>query len=431
MANNDPSSSSGNQNQDESLSATGMFLRAFDKQTDEPASEKEVAGAASASKLNDAGSPGVAGISPSQAATQKPGSGGGEFTQMFQTLGGKPSATEGDASRPSSPAVPPKQSSSPDATAGEFTRILSGSGSGSSGGASQRPGASPVPASRSKGFSTPGSTESASAGGSFTQFFKATPAAPKPMPPVSAEPVTADSAWKPEPAFKPAETTPSANAPSGSVTSILSSLASPSRETSSPRESEPVAYRATPSPSSPPTNTVPAASGGDAGGVTRLIKKLAQEPVAAPPPPPSAPVVVASSEPSEFTRMISKIGGGANPQAGVDLPAAPAPAAAAAPAVSVQFQAPAMPQAPHIPPVAPVAPVAAAGTPKVSAQVAVAHPQAPVLPPAPKIAPPPAPALAIGPPKSKLEALVPMLLVINTFLLLIVLVVLIFLIKAK
>jgi hypothetical protein len=48
----------------------------------------------------------------------------------------------------------------------------------------------------------------------------------------------------------------------------------------------------------------------------------------------------------------------------------------------------------------------------------------------PKPAPlPPVPALA--PPKGKLEAMVPILLVINTFLLLLLLMVVIFLIKAK
>ena len=51
------------------------------------------------------------------------------------------------------------------------------------------------------------------------------------------------------------------------------------------------------------------------------------------------------------------------------------------------------------------------------------------MPAIPKPALPPMPALA--PPKSKLEAMVPILLVINTFLLLILLVVVIFLIKAR
>jgi hypothetical protein len=55
--------------------------------------------------------------------------------------------------------------------------------------------------------------------------------------------------------------------------------------------------------------------------------------------------------------------------------------------------------------------------------------QPPVVP-APHLPPMPAPP-AVGAPKGKLEALVPMLLVVNTFLLVTILVVMIFLIKAK
>jgi hypothetical protein len=49
------------------------------------------------------------------------------------------------------------------------------------------------------------------------------------------------------------------------------------------------------------------------------------------------------------------------------------------------------------------------------------------VPPAPKLAPIPAPAL----PKTKLESLVPVLLVINTFLLLVLLVVVLFMAKGR
>jgi hypothetical protein len=51
------------------------------------------------------------------------------------------------------------------------------------------------------------------------------------------------------------------------------------------------------------------------------------------------------------------------------------------------------------------------------------------MPVAPK--PPAMAAPALAPPKSKLEAMVPILLVINTFLLLILLIVVIFLIKSR
>lgn len=425
MTNRDSNSSPGSQEQNESVSATGMFLRAYDKEASEKPGEKEASASASASVANAGKDPGFPASYAAQSATHKSSSGGGEFTQFFQTLESKPPAVEGEAGRAIAQATPAKQNTSSEAAPGEFTRSFSGGGNASSGGAAQKANASPVPASRSKGFSTPGVTESASAGGSFTQYFKAAPATPKPAPPVAA---VTESAWKPEPTFKPAETQPGTSAQSGSVTSILSSLASPSRDTGSPREPEPVAYRATPVSSAPPAATTPPTGGGDAGGVTRLIKKLAQEQVAAPPPPPVAQEVAPSQEPSEFTRMISKIGGAASPRMTVEQPEAVAPAAASGPVLSVQVQAPQMPQ---VQPVAPVALAGSAGAPRVSAQVSAPHLQSPVIPVAPKIAPPQPPALAIAPPKSKLEAMVPMLLVINTFLLLIVLVVLIFLIKAR
>jgi hypothetical protein len=50
--------------------------------------------------------------------------------------------------------------------------------------------------------------------------------------------------------------------------------------------------------------------------------------------------------------------------------------------------------------------------------------------PVPHLPPTPAP-LAVAAPKGKLEALVPILLVVNTFLLVVILVVMIFLIKSR
>jgi hypothetical protein len=76
---------------------------------------------------------------------------------------------------------------------------------------------------------------------------------------------------------------------------------------------------------------------------------------------------------------------------------------------------------PHL--AVPAAPAIA--PPAMPAPKAVAPPKVEL----PKIAPPPAPAFAA--PKSKLEAMVPILLVINTFLLVVLLVVVIFALKAK
>ncbi len=205
--------------------------------------------------------------------------------------------------------------------------------------------------------------------GEFTQMFN--PLGPRPAstatPPPAPAPPAEDISWKNDPFFRPPEKSAPPSQPSTSVTDILSSLAESGSSPSGSRQPEP-----TP----------------EAGGVTQFLKRLADvparpsAPVASAPPP--SPV---DSGPGEYTRMINAMG--TKPAMGT--PAAP-PHAAAAPPPAPAFVVPA-------------------------------------LPPAPKLAPPPMPAIA--PPKSKLEAMVPILLVINTFLLLLLLMVVIFLIKSK
>jgi TIR domain len=218
--------------------------------------------------------------------------------------------------------------------------------------------------------------------GEFTQMFN--PLGPRPTwtatPRPPPAPPAEDISWKNDPFFRPPEKLEPPSQPSTSVTGILSSLAESGGSPSGSRQPEPTPYRAEPVPSdTPPTPPKPAepSSMPEGGGVTQRLKRLANVPARpsapvapAPPPPP------VDSGPGEFTRMINAMG-----------------------------TKPAM------------------GTPAAPPQVAAAPP------PAPKLAPPPMPAIA--PPKSKLEAMVPILLVINTFLLLLLLMVVIFLIKSK
>ena len=78
--------------------------------------------------------------------------------------------------------------------------------------------------------------------------------------------------WKDDPFFRAPEKTP--EQPSQSVTSILSSLASPAGSGSRPPEAAP--YRPEPMPSYAPPKPSES-SPADPGGVTRLIQRLAQE----------------------------------------------------------------------------------------------------------------------------------------------------------
>jgi translation initiation factor IF-2 len=203
-----------------------------------------------------------------------------------------------------------------------------------------------------------------------------------------------------------------------SVTNLIASLSSVPRP-ANPQEQEVVPYRVEAQPRSFAPEPKPTSPGpADAGGVTQFIRRLADEPLAplhetpAPAPLPAAPEV--KSSPGEFTRMISKAEMDAAIGAAAATPAAqPAPQPTPAPvmqpiAVAVPHVAvPAPPKMPTIPAAAP--PVAAA----------------PALPKVPVPAIP-----AIPAPKGKLESMVPYLVIVNTFLLLVIVLVLVFLIKA-
>ncbi len=431
MPNDKPSDKPG---ETDSLSATGMFLRAF--------GENPKADAAPSDPLF-----GTPAAKPAQAPAQPPASqsGPGEFTQIFQNLDAKPAAASAPPAEPQNrmgtatfrastpvpvePAPAPPQTSS---GAGEFTRVFVGGGNQAP---AQTPRASedftrpvapprvsedfakPAPAAPARGFSSPGVSGSASGEGSFTQIFS-TPARPSPPP---AEPPAAppprNVEWNNDPFFR-SSSNPGPNAAppesSPSVTSLLSSLGTPGGSPVPGRPTEPVPYRPEPSSRPAPMFSQEAPSA-EAGGVTRLIQRLAQTPAEPQAPAPAAPVAPpVNSGPGEFTRIISRMSG---------PPTAEPPAAAAPPAAAPPPPAFAMPHAPAMPPLPAIPHAAPPTAPKFT------PPPVPVLPPAPK--PPVFAAPALAPPKSKLEAMVPILLVINTFLLLILLIVVIFLIKSK
>lgn len=431
MPNDKPERPADKAGETDSLSATGMFLRAFG---DNPKAE-----AAPSDPLF-----GPPATKPAQTSNERPAqqSGPGEFTQIFQNLDAKPVAPAVPAAepqnrhstatfRPSSPtpAEPSNRTatsassglgSGPGSGPGDFTRVFVGGGNQAPA-HSQRPSedfakpASAAPAGGARGFSSPGSSGAASGEGSFTQIFSASPARPSsspPEPPVPSPPRNAE--WNSDPYFR-SSTNPAPPESSPSVTSLLSSLGTQGGSAASGRPTEPVPYRPEPTPRSAPlfSQESPVA---DTGGVTQLIQRLAQTPVEPQAPAPAAPPPV-NSGPGEFTRIISRM------SAPAAEPGAPAPPAAATPPPP-SF---AMPHAPAIPAVAP--PAMPHGAPPATPKFAPPPPPVVPMPPAPK--PPAIAAPAIAPPKSKLEAMVPILLVINTFLLLILLIVVIFLIKSK
>jgi hypothetical protein len=366
------------------LSATGMFLNAF-RTEPEPAVEQP-------RESPDKGAP-----KPEQP---------GEFTQMFHKLEPPPSP-------------PPPQSrpaSSPPQEAGDFTRMFVA--------AATSPGLRPAPATpapaplappsppRMRGFSTPGTSDSASAEGSFTQLFR-TPASPPQAPPAqpytplpSAPPQAAERAWPQS--FDPA---PNRDAMAqGGLSQLFRSLSEES-ETPAKRieESFPVREAA---PQSQPLTTNPAS-------VTMLIQRLTedlQELTAQPPPTPASGAPAEFSGPGEFTRIIA---GGVNnpassPEPGVAagnfaMPAPPTPAFPATPAPA--FTAPQFPAAP--------APAFAA--PQVPA---VALPQAPPAPP-PKVT------ASAPPPPSKFQQMLPMFLVLNAFLLVVLILLVVFVLRSR
>jgi hypothetical protein len=418
------------------LSATGMFLSALGKESSEAQTGMDSPQAPTRREAQAPAWPTQETPPASQAETpfrtavdfEPQKSAPGEFTRLFQ-------ATGSAAAAPVKPATPPPASSfepkpAPASAPGEFTRIFVTADSKPTDRAPSPPPAKSIadapPAThqaasqpRMKGFSS-GASDSASAEGGFTQFFQARPSAPAPSPAPTPTPTPRVQAYSPpapspappvedvkprQPDFSASQGSSDSGANSPSVTSLFASLApsKPSQQEVKPQSYEPLpSFTPTPTPARPPEP-----SPGEAGSVTRLIQRLSSAPAVE---PPAAPVPIAapppSSGPGEFTRMI-------NAGAMRTAPSAPAPAPAAPPAAA----APMPPMPAFAPPAMPAAPKPAAPPPPAFQ--------------APKLEPPKPAAPAIAAPKSKLEEMVPILLVVNTFLLIVLIVLVAFALKAR
>lgn len=371
--------------QEESLSATGMFRRAFEPKKDSTKQEAREDSSTPEFTGTTAAAQGTGPSADSSALCEK-----GEFTRLFQSAqpASDPPSGRGSTSAPPI-GGPPVRTSSPDAP-GEFTRIFLNRSAGR-GPDSVRPaadGGNPAPA---RGYSAHGASESTAAEGSVTQLFRA-PSAPLARAAAAASGISASAPPQPsgvqakerEPFHAP-EAVPAPAKPR--ITNLLQSLSSADGYAGQPIGSGPAL-----SPSA-----VPQAG---SGGVTQFIQKLAEEPrISAAAPPPAVPVPI-ESVPGEYTRMVAR------PDERPDAFVAAGTSALSMP-----------PQNPSAQPAIPAAPMLSS-MPAVTA--------APLPQPS---APPPAAALPLG--KSRLEAMAPALLALNTILLLAVFLLLILLLRSR
>jgi hypothetical protein len=386
------------------LSATGMFLNAFQPQPDQPvepqqesagewfAAEDKSGAALGGAKLGGPwGQPLNAPSVPSPVARPSLGEGKpvpGEFTQMFHKLEFAPSPPVSSApeARPS-PEISRQEP-------GEFTRMFVRATASMP----QRPmpavsdpaAFAPPATPRLKGFSTPGVSDSASPEGSFTQLFQtAAPAPAAPVRPFTPLSNGTEAAWSSN-----LDSPPSKDAmESAGVTQLFRAL-SPENEPPANRFGEQSPQPAVPSSSAPES-------------ITMLIQRLTEDLQSSSSPlPASGPEPARVSEPGEFTRIMS--GGSASGAAGKGGPAEKV--AVPAPAV---FPVPAAPLPPAPAFTAPAAPAIAA--PKL---------QAPPIPAPPVVA-------SADPPQSKLQQMMPMLLVLNAFLLVVLILLVVFLLKSR
>jgi hypothetical protein len=388
------------------LSATGMFLNAFQTQPDQPveqeqesavewfAAEDKSGAALGGAKLGGPwGQPLNAPSVPSSAPRPSLGEGKpvpGEFTQMFHKLEFAPSPPVSSApeARPS-PEIARQEP-------GEFTRMFVRATASMP----QRPmpavsdpaAFAPPATPRLKGFSTPGVSDSASAEGSFTQLFQTS--APAPAAPVRAfTPLSngTEAAWSSN-----LDTPPSKDAMESAGATQLFRALSPENESPANRFGEQSAQPAVPVANTP-------------SSITMLIQRLTedlQSSAASSPLPASGPEPAGVSEPGEFTRIMS--GGSAR-----GVAAQGGPAGKVAGPVPAVFPIPAAPLPPAPAFSAPAAPA-----------IAVPKLQAPPIP-APPVA------ASADPPQSKLQQMMPMLLVLNAFLLVVLILLVVFLLKSR
>jgi len=435
------------------LSATGMFLSALGKESDQPGKQSEPSFAQPAARPDmkldawpaEQAAPSAAPPASPASAAASQGS-PGEFTRLFQAAQPQravpPQAAAVQAPVTQAPAATIEAIPAPAPAPSEFTRIFVKPADPKPADRPPAPVArsipEPPPASRAasgsprmKGFSS-GASDSASAEGGFTQFFQTRPSAPAPAPaprapvfPSSAPPPpppAEEIKWPPQPDLSSGESAADRGASASSVTGLFASLNAGGQRPEEPRQ-QPVAPPPAFSPAptfSPAPPSAPSAE--EAGSVTRLIQRLSEgvrtappaeellPPAAAAPPPP-----VPSTGPGEFTRMIAASQFKAPPP----VPPAPAPPPPA-PAFTMPAAPPMpAPAAPHL--VIPPAPKPAPAAPAF---------QAPKMELPPAAIPKPAPPAPAAPP-GKFQEMVPILLVINTFLLLVLMVLVIFALKTK
>ncbi len=343
----------------------------------------------------------------------------GSFTQMFSSMSAEPAGPA--AMAPPASAAQPLRASGASAP-GEFTKMFQGAQGENGFRESSMPAAPPPEPLRS--------TEP----GAFTRMFSrdSLERAPQqdPLKSLKAEPI-------PEKDFKftagPARPAEPALPAQGGFTQLLQAL----NQEPAAKASEPLLPAA---PLAAPTLT-PAPA---AGGFTQLLRTLSAEPVSppqaapsmaqspvAPPaaPPMSAPPMVppqvvppmmpqtsapppVQSGPGEFTRIIS--GSALRDLQGQNaVPAAQAPPVAAAPMGQPGWPPVAIPQAPAVPHAPPFVPPS------------FAFPPAPAPPPAAAPVPPPAPA------PGALQKYMPLILVLNVFLMLAIVLILVFTLHHK
>jgi len=373
---------------DESLSATGMFLSALGKESDQPQKppSESVAQPVARQDTKQAGWPAEQAVAPSWSASPaNPASAGatqgspGEFTRLFQAAQSPAAAPpltpamQAPVMQSAAPSIEPKPA--PGFAPGEFTRIFVKPAEAKP---ADRP---PVPVVRSipeappapqaaqgsprmKGFSS-GASDSASADGGFTQFFQPRPSTPAPaaaprfesfsletpppVTPIQATPRAAPSPaapvaeikWPRQPDFGPVDAPVDRGGSAQSVTNLFASLAPAGQGAGQGGVQGGGGYKeeirqrpVEPLPSfSPPPPAAPSAE--EPGSVTRLIQRLSESPRATPqaemPQPPAIPAVPPSpgldSGPGEFTRMISASAFNASAGAPLAPAAAPPPAA--------------------------------------------------------------------------------------------------------
>jgi hypothetical protein len=421
------------------LSATAMFFRTLDKQSEGKPSEP-------VRQPDPTPAEGFPFGEGERFAGSRKEDDKGEFTAIFgRGSSGQSAPISPNVARPAAESSPlgqpivPEPESERKQHAGEFTRIFV-KGAGAKPAVRSGEGASDAGGSRGKGFSSPGLSDAASADNSFSQIFKPVPNVPAgssgPGAPESASMFRAeerltgnplDRGRSEPPLARPGYDPISPNQDPQSVTGFIQSLSSPASAAGKSRPAEDAAYR----PDAPPPFQPIAKTSGspefEAGGVTQFIQRLAES---APPPAPHqearpvAPPTEIDSGPGEYTRIISSLNRPLPSSA--EVPAAPPTTATPAsafvpPAVPVRPAIPAVPAVPHIPAMPAAPAMASHAVPKPTVPPAMAAPHLPHLP-----APP-----VIAAPKGKLEALVPMLLVVNTFLLVVILIVMVFLIKAR